>query len=411
MTDSDNATFNRTPLVLLILAALAATFFYLAGKATGNWWSDLGFILSIATAISIVISEACDPFSDAAQWVGHRLQLPRSVRGATLDAIASSMPELFTGLFFVMVALSGDMSQADRLLASSDGYGSTIATCAGSSIYNLILIPALCAIMVSYTRPKRPTISIAPDVLYRDGVWTFCVQAGLLVFLCQRELTWHMGLIAIGAYVAYVLHLYISTRRFRSDIASGQQVQEDVEGSASVLFGRFDVNLQWTSAVTILVIATAVAATACYFLVELTNYSAHRMGVPPFFVAVILTAAVSSVPDTFLSLNSAKRGDDSGAVSNVFGSNIFDVCIGMSIPLLVCCYLNDWQPVQLVGPDEKTMTGVVGLRVFLFVLTSIAMGIMWTQRCITRRSGWILVGLYCLFIAYAVLGGLGIISV
>lgn len=410
MTDSDQPKFNRTTLTLMIGASLASAIFYVT-RLAGGWWCDLGFIVSFATAISIIIGEACDPFSDAAQWVGHRLQLPGSVRGATLDAIASSMPELFTGLFFVMVALSGDMSQAERLMASSDGYGSTIATCAGSSIYNLILIPALCAIMVSYTRPSRPTITIESDVLYRDGMWTFCVQAGLLVFLCQRELTWHMGVIAIAAYFTYVFHLYISTRRFRSDIANGQLVQEDVDETASVLFGRFDIPLQWSSALTILILATVVAASACYFLVELTNFSAHRMGVPPFFVAVILTAAVSSVPDTFMSLNSAKRGDDSGAVSNVFGSNIFDVCIGMSIPLLVCCYLNDWQPVQLVDPDESTMAGVVGLRIFLFVLTSIAMGIMWSRKCISRTSGWILCGLYGLFTAYAVLGGLGIISV
>jgi cation:H+ antiporter len=397
-------------LVLLIVTALAAVIFYM-GRSTMGWWSDLGFIISLATAISIVISEACDPFSDAAQWVGHRLQLPGSVRGATLDAIASSMPELFTGLFFVTVALAGDMSDADRLTAGSEGYGSTIATCAGSSIYNLILIPALCAIMVSYKRPDRPTILIESDVLYRDGAWTFCVQAGLLVFLCQRELTWHMGVAAIVAYFAYVVHLYISTRRFQSKIASGQQIQDESEDSASVLFGRFDVQLQWPSAITILVIATTIAATSCYFLVELTNFSAHRMGVPPFFVAVILTAAVSSVPDTFLSLNSARRGDDSGAVSNVFGSNIFDVCIGMSIPLLVYCYLNDWQPVQLVGPDQSTMAGVVGLRVFLFALTSVSLGIMWRRREVSRTSGWILCGLYGLFTAYAVLGGLGIIAV
>ena len=56
-------------------------------------------------------------------------RVPSSVRGATLDAIASSMPELFTGLFFVIVALSGSTDQATRLAQSADGYGSTIATC------------------------------------------------------------------------------------------------------------------------------------------------------------------------------------------------------------------------------------------------------------------------------------------
>ena len=114
--DSDQPNFNRIPMVLMIVAAMAAAIFY-AARSTLGWWGDLGFILSFATAISILIGEACDPFSDAAQWVGHRLQLPGSVRGATLDAIASSMPELFTGLFFVMVALSGNMSPS----RTSDG--------------------------------------------------------------------------------------------------------------------------------------------------------------------------------------------------------------------------------------------------------------------------------------------------
>jgi cation:H+ antiporter len=124
-----------------------------------------------------------------------------------------------------------------------------------------------------------------------------------------------------------------------------------------------------------------------------------------------LTAAVSSIPDTFMSLGSARRGDDAGAMSNVFGSNIFDICIGMSIPLLVCCYLNDWEPIVLVGPDDKTLKGVVGLRVFLFVLTAIVMSVLWVRGRITRRTGWLFVALYSSFVAYAILGALGIVEV
>ena len=154
-----------------------------------------------------------------------------------------------------------------------------------------------------------------------------------------------------------------------------------------------------------------VAAMACYLLVDLTNQSAHKLGVTPFFIAVILTAAVSSVPDTFMSLGSARRGDDSGAMSNVFGSNVFDICIGMSIPLLVSCYLNGWEPIMLIGPDDQTLRGVVGLRVFLFILTAIVMFIFWRARRVTRRTGWILCALYTSFVIYAVLGALGIIEV
>ena len=98
-------------------------------------------------------------------------------------------------------------------------------------------------------------------------------------------------------------------------------------------------------------------------------------------------------------------------MSNVFGSNIFDICIGMSIPLIVSCYLNGWQPIELVGANGETLSGVVGLRLFLFVLTAIALACMWYFRRITSRTGWLFCALYGLFVSYAVLGALGYVEV
>ena len=401
---------RRRPLLLLIAGGITLALMGLRGQAD-SLWVEVGFILAAAVSISVLISEACDPFADAAQWVGVRFKVPPSVRGATLDAVASSMPELFTGLFFVVVALTGSKDQTARILESAEGYGSTIATCAGSSVYNLILIPAACAIAVVFRRPWRPYVQIDRAVVNRDGLWVVLVQAGLLIFLFQPKLHWWMALLAILAYGAYVSHLYLATRSFRRQLEQGQVESRNVASSAGVFFGWFDVPLNGMSASLILLACTAVAATACYFLVELTNSSAENLGVSPFFVAVILTAAVSSIPDTFMSVGSSLRGDDSGAVSNVFGSNIFDICIGMSIPLLVSCYLNDWQPVQLVGPDEQTLQGVTGLRILLFIMSVVAMSCMWKLQRISGRMALLFCFLYAVFVGYAVAGGLGLISV
>jgi Ca2+/Na+ antiporter len=398
-------------LTLFLATSVLALVFHWWRTHNSSLWFEVGFILSASIVIAILISEACEPFADAAQWVGNRLKLPPSVRGATLDAIASSMPELFTGLFFVTVALTGTKDATQRMLESAEGYGSTIATCAGSSIYNLILIPAVCAIAVSFSRPRNPQIDVSREVVNRDGMWVIGTQIGLLVFLFQPRLHWWMGVVALLAYAAYVLHLYLATRQFRTRLADGEITAETPSETATMFFGKYEVKLNGSTSAIILVIATMVAALACYLLVDLTNQSAHKLGVSPFFIAVVLTAAVSSVPDTFMSLGSARRGDDSGAMSNVFGSNIFDICIGMSIPLLVSCYLNGWQPISLVGPDDQTLRGVVGLRVFLFFLTAIVMFVLWKARRVTRTTGWIFCALYASFVGYAVLGALGIIEV
>jgi hypothetical protein len=58
--------------------------------------------------------------------------------------------------------------------------------------------------------------------------------------------------------------------------------------------------------------------------------------------------------------------------------------------------------------DGKPMAGLVGLRFLLWVLTLITLAIIWHKRQVTRAKGLILCGLYGVFIAYAVLGSLGI---
>ncbi len=409
--NSNNPSQKLNPSFRIFVASLGLTLvFFIASNQYSSWLIELGFILSACAAISILIAEACDPFADAAQWVGIRLRLPPSVRGATLDAVASSMPELFTGLFFVTIALFGTQDEQSQMLASAEGYGSTVATCAGSSIYNLILIPALCAIVVSFSRRDRPQIAVPREVIHRDGMWVIFTQAGLLVFLFQEKLEWWMGVAALLTYLVYVLHLYLATRQFRNRLSeSNTEAMETDSQTASAFFGYFDIRLNGFTSTMVIISATAIAALACYLLVDLTNQSAHKLGVSPFFVAVILTAAVSSIPDTFMSLGSARRGDDAGAMSNVFGSNVFDVCIGMSIPLIVSCYLHQWEPIELVMSNGETMDGVVGLRIFLFILTGVAMACMWHLKQINRRTGILFCALYASFVIYAILGALKLI--
>ncbi|MBA2113344.1 sodium:calcium antiporter [Bremerella alba] len=407
----------------------------------------LGFLIVQVVLISIVIWQACDPFADAAQWVGETLRLPGSVRGATLDAVASSMPELFSGIFFVVVAVMNVPTDSVAAMAQTgaEGYGSTLATCAGSAVYNMILIPAFCGIFISIYRKSKPTIDVEPEVISRDGMWFILCELVLIIFLFNDRMYWWMGLVFIGMYIAYVVHLFIDAKRYQhamdaihahlGDVghdtpteqivatlqeenikathmlvekikSSADEDEEDEADTAGVFYGIFNVRLNGLTATLVLLACTGVAAISCYWLVEVTNETAHVLNVPVFFVAVILAAAASSVPDTFLSIGAAMRGDDSGAVSNVFGSNIFDICICLSIPLLVNSYLIDWQPVLLVQ-NGKPIEGLVDLRLLLITFSAITLFVLWHRRQLTRAKSYFLCFLYALFIAYAIAGSFG----
>ncbi|MCA8999637.1 MAG: hypothetical protein KDA80_21760 [Planctomycetaceae bacterium] len=448
--DANEESFDKIGFLIASVATILMVAFYFTHM-------ELAFLLTSVVVISIVIWQACDPFAEAAQWVGDMFRIPGSVRGATLDAIASSMPELFSGIFFVLVAISAaDATEAARAAAGSEGFGSAIATAAGSAIYNMILIPACCALMISYARPKRPTIDIEDEVVARDGLWFVGCEMVLIVFLYQDQMHWWMGLVFLAMYAIYIYQLYSDARKYRqrlrevkaklADVPKEMETttvvevlenehgirvsettvskartelsrearglnpdpEEDDEPpeAAPVFFGLWDIPLNTFSAVLILLLSTCVAAGACYFLVEVTNETADFLQVPTFFVAVILAAAASSVPDTFLSIGAAKRGDDSGAVSNAFGSNIFDICICLSVPLLVNSYLVNWQPVELTQ-DGKPIPGLIGLRILLVALTVITLAIIWHNKQLTRNKAIVLCLLYLVFIGYAVMGSLG----
>ena len=437
---------NREAWVAFVATGLLA----LAWSLGDAWYWQLLFLLSGATLISIVVSQACEPFADAAQWIGTQLGLPGSVRGATLDAVASSMPELFTGVFFVIAAMTAGDGGAEQLeTAGTDGFGSAIATTAGSAVYNMILIPAFCAIFIARYRPERPTIDVDDDVIKRDGLWFLGVSILLIAFLWDNTMSWYMGIVFLALYGVYVAQLVRDARRHRAatarlreafgihgtkvtvekmvavlaedGVSVSHELTHQVRGelydaengddeetpTASVFFAKWDVPLNHFSAWAIIVVSTLVVAVACYFLVEATLLTAALLDVPAFFVAVILAAAVSSVPDTLLSIGAAKRGDDSGAVSNAFGSNIFDICVCLSVPLLVNSYLTGWKPVSLLK-DGEPVAGLTGLRVLLLVLSVVTLAVIWHRRQINRSKAVVLCALYLVFIGYAVAGSLGL---
>jgi len=292
---------------------------------------------------------------------------------------------------------------------------------------------------------------VEDEVISRDGIWFLSTQILLIMFLYQTQMVWWMGVCFIVLYLVYIGQLYFDAGSYRRKMnllrehlqtyvrdvtvqevieaiktqgvkvsavlvmkaqeecdnqMEDEEAEDDVD-SAGLFFGYFNMPLSGATTILILTISTAIVAVACYFLVEATVHTARILEIPAFFVAVILAAAASSVPDTFLAIAAARRNDDSGAVSNAFGSNIFDICICLSIPLLLNSWMTDWRPVSLLQ-DGHPIPGLVGLRILLVALTIVNLAIMWHNRQITRTKAIIMCGLYLVFVAYAVIGSLGI---
>ena len=93
-----------------------------------TWYGGL-FLMIIS---SCIIAKACDVFEASTDYLGRNLT--EGVKGATLNAVGSSMPEFLTTVFFLVLASNENLG---RDFAASIG-GDT-----GSAIFNSIVIPML----------------------------------------------------------------------------------------------------------------------------------------------------------------------------------------------------------------------------------------------------------------------------
>ncbi|HEB79215.1 MAG TPA: hypothetical protein ENI79_01900, partial [Rhodospirillales bacterium] len=80
-------------------------------------------LLAVVIA-SMVMMYACNSFDDAASHLGRNMTA--GVRGATINAVGSSMPELLTTFFLLF------------LFQDQGGFAAGIATTAGSAIFNAV---------------------------------------------------------------------------------------------------------------------------------------------------------------------------------------------------------------------------------------------------------------------------------
>jgi cation:H+ antiporter len=115
------------------------------------------------------------------------------------------------------------------------------------------------------------------------------------------------------------------------------------------------------------------------------------------FVALILASAASSFPDTIISIKDAQNGKYDDAISNALGSNIFDVCFALGLPLLIFTLIKG--PIQM-PPEIVDLSSE--LRFLLWILTILAVIIYTTGKYIGQKKAFLLLSIYFLFVIYII---------
>ena len=162
-----------------------------------------------------------------------------------------------------------------------------------------------------------------------------------------------------------------------------------------LIIGRRDLNTG--NAWILLIASTMVMSLGTWLLVLGTEWLSDGLHIPILFIAVVLSAAASSVPDTVISVKDAKKGNYDDAISNALGSNIFDISFALGLPLFVYTLLN--------GPIEMEPVVVeLSTELWMFLLITTALGAILFNigRKLTLWKAGLFIMIYLLFVLYVV---------
>jgi Ca2+/Na+ antiporter len=353
-------------------------------------------IILLIVLCCLIMWRAGDGFETASVYLGRNLS--EGVRGATFNAIGSSMPELFTTFFFLFI------------LHDKDGFSGGIGTTAGSAIFNGMIIPAMVILVVVF-KGLTSSVSVSRRVLLRDGIALLGCELALIFLIGGNTLTWLHGLALMGLYAIYVIYMLRTMKKHQKKEgftrqAEAPEVEEEIAAadSGSLLKNLLTLHLapifikgeiRSGNAWALLMAAMTVIAVACLLLVKSCEWLGEALNVPVYFVAVVLASAATSVPDTILSMKDAQKGNYDDAVSNALGSNIFDVCFALGFPLFLFTVL--YGPITM---SPETVTHITELRILLFILTIFAFLIYIARRKMGATSAFLLGLIYVVFTLY-----------
>jgi cation:H+ antiporter len=272
-------------------------------------------------------------FTNAVEWIGHKLNVGEGAVGSILAAVGTAMPET---LIAIVALLSASEGSEDVAIGAIVGAPFLLGTLAMGLV-------GLFAYLYRDKREQGIELRAHKPTLERDLVFFLVLFAigGLLAWGPPAEVRIAVGVLFIVAYFFYIA----LTLRAGGDVQSEESLNpliferrpERNEDPALIL-----------CVIQLLVGLGAMVGGAHLFVEELLHI-AESVGIEALVLALILAPLATELPEKVNSFFWVREGKDALALGNITGAMVFQSMIPVGIGLIFTDWDLSWTAILSIG--------------------------------------------------------------
>ena len=256
---------------------------------------DVTILLMQLTAAAAVILFSAQFMAQAADTIAIRTGLGRGFVGVVMLATATSLPELGTGVSSIVLLDEPDLAAGDAF---------------GSNLFNLLIIGLLD--LFWRNGPLLNRVSITSVVVAALGILAIGFAAAGIFIHHEADFAsaWILSPISIVIVAVFAISMFIVYRIELS--SSGREDEDEPPQTMRRALGTYAL-----SAATVVI--------AAIWLATVGDDLAQELGIERSFVGTQFLAVSTSLPELAASVAAIRIGAPELAISNVLGSNLFNM--------------------------------------------------------------------------------------
>jgi len=282
-----------------------------------------------------------------------KMNVSTLVIGMTVVSFATSAPELFVSLKAVF-SNSGDISLGNSI---------------GSNIANIAFVLAITAIFFKVKIAKKVLFLNYPLMLISSFILAF-------ILFYFKGISNFVGYLFIILLITYILILIKDARENQFNSKSEKHVVTTSKNK-----------LTYFKSVLMLLSGVLLLKYGADFLVNSAMDIANYFKVPDRVIAVTIVAIGTSIPELAASIIAAYRNEDSLAIGNLIGSNVFNIFAVLGFTAMI-------KPINMINKALLSFDTMWMLSITIVLGVTLYLN---KKRNLYRKEGFFLFVMYLLY--------------